>query len=465
MSCKRPYEQEFMTRNLNSSWVKGAFRDHRKALLVEREIAQIPQTMPFVERYNQLATLRERQTEYKEQIERLRQTLQDTIAEKDAVTEMIRDIEAGRAGPAERKEFVMPCCYDGCNGFLSTQYKCGVCSRYTCSRCLCGIGTEKTNPDHRCNADDVASAEIVRKESKPCPTCGARVSRVSGCAQMWCPGCKQAWNWNTGRIDTGYIHNPHFQEWERGGGVRMPGDAVCGGPPPTRLFRELSNFRLARGYSLRALARTPYACDPSWFPDMGPMDKVEDFVTKYPALGLVQSLMKVFGHAKQQLQNLHHITGLVLPDARTAVRTAQNNEILRAKFIMKQISKEKFAAEIVKRDAARKKQQDLLHVWELLATVATELFLDTTEAVAAGLREDGRHANLEGYTLALSRAGEHMNGLQKRLSSLVAYCNHRFGIVSATYSLTAPRLDCAFIIEKQKQTSKFFATEPPSLTS
>ena len=198
---------------------------------------------------------------------------------------------------------------------------------------------------------------------------------------------------------------------------------------------------------------------------MGPMDKVEDFVTKYPALGLAQSLMKAFGAAKQQLQNLHHITGLVLPDARTAVRTAQNNEVLRAKYIMKQITKEKFAAEIVKRDAARKKQQDLLHVWELLATVATELFLDTTEAVSAGLRGEGRQANLEGYTLALSRAGEHISGLQARLSSLVAYCNHRFGIVSATYSLTAPRLNDNLWIEKQKQTSKFFATEPPSLAS
>ena len=195
------------------------------------------------------------------------------------------------------------------------------------------------------------------------------------------------------------------------------------------------------------------------------MDKVEDFVTKYPALGLAQSLMKAFWDAKQQLQNLHHISGLVLPDARTAVRTAQNNEILRAKFIMKQISKEKFAAEIVKRDAARKKQQDLLHVWELLATVATELFLDTTEAISAGLRGEGQLASLEGYTRALSRAGEHMGGLQARLSSLVAYCNHRFGIVSATYSLTTPWLDSTLWIQKQKQTSKFFATDPPSLAS
>ena len=466
MACKRPYESEFQTRNLNSSWVKGVFREHRKQLLVEREIAQIPQTMPFVERYNQLSNLRARLAEYKQQIERLKQTLNDTIAEKDAVTNMIRDIEAGSAGPAEKRAFVMPCSYDGCNGFLSTQYKCGVCARYTCSRCHCGIGDQKTNPEHTCNPDDVKSAEAIKQDSKPCPTCGTRISRVSGCAQMWCPNCKQAWNWNTGRIDNGYIHNPHFQEWQSAGGTRMPGDAVCGGPPSFRMFNGLGNHTYSDILTLEHVAETKYVCDPAWFPDVKRRDRIEKHASSYPALGMIPKLMSLCSTARWQLRNLHHICGLVLPDARTAVRTAQNNELLRAKFIMKEITKEKFASEIIKRDGVRKKEQDLLHIWELLATIGTESFLDVQQdmiRLGNKLGHQQRCRTLEEYTNVLSEGLKRMNILHKKISSLIAYCNYRFGIVSATYSLMAPILTDDLEIRKQKQTSKFFKEDPPDL--
>jgi len=50
----------------------------------------------------------------------------------------------------------------------------------------------------------------------------------------FCIDCHTAWNWNTGRIERGIVHNPHFFEWQRrhGGRVeRNPQDIVCGGLP------------------------------------------------------------------------------------------------------------------------------------------------------------------------------------------------------------------------------------------
>jgi hypothetical protein len=57
---------------------------------------------------------------------------------------------------------------------------------------------------------------------------------------MWCTNCHTAFNWITGEIETGRMHNPHYYEWMRAqGGGRMPrepGDVRCGGPV---LYRDV----------------------------------------------------------------------------------------------------------------------------------------------------------------------------------------------------------------------------------
>ena len=48
---------------------------------------------------------------------------------------------------------------------------------------------------------------------------------------MWCPQCKFVYNWETGRKETGNIHNPHAIRWEREHGKleRDINDIPCGG--------------------------------------------------------------------------------------------------------------------------------------------------------------------------------------------------------------------------------------------
>ncbi len=160
-----------------------------------------------------------------------------------------QDVEAGAAAPApQKREFIMKCPDDGCRGFLSTAYKCGLCEKWTCPDCMVVIGLEKDGA-HTCDPNTVESAKAIKSETRPCPKCGTRIFKIDGCDQMWCvmEGCGTAFSWNTGEIVTGRVHNPHYYEWLRrnGGGAapREAGDIPCGGIPGWHDMRRLWNNR------------------------------------------------------------------------------------------------------------------------------------------------------------------------------------------------------------------------------
>jgi hypothetical protein len=80
----------------------------------------------------------------------------------------------------ERAKFIMKCPDVDCRGFLSTAYKCGTCQKWACSECLEVKGLEK-DVEHTCSEEKKATVALIIKESKPCPKCGERISKVDGC--------------------------------------------------------------------------------------------------------------------------------------------------------------------------------------------------------------------------------------------------------------------------------------------
>lgn len=73
---------------------------------------------------------------------------------------------------------------------------------------------DPNNPnEHVCKADNVASMQLLARDTRPCPSCSVPIHKLSGCDQMWCPECKTAFSWRTGRIETRVIHNPHYFEY------------------------------------------------------------------------------------------------------------------------------------------------------------------------------------------------------------------------------------------------------------
>jgi hypothetical protein len=145
-------------------------------------------------------------------------------------------------GVKERKQFIRACPSDGCKGFLSTAWKCGICELYTCNECHEIKGTE-----HECKPENVATAKLLSSDSKPCPSCASLIFKIDGCDQMFCTSCHTAFSWRTGRIETGRVHNPHYYEYQRNRGTdqREIGDVQCGGlPGVNQVYRATGNSAL-----------------------------------------------------------------------------------------------------------------------------------------------------------------------------------------------------------------------------
>ena len=69
--------------------------------------------------------------------------------------------------------------------------------------------------NHVCDEEVKNTVSAIIKDSKPCPGCGERISKIDGCDQMWCIKCHIQFSWKTGNILNGYNHNPEYFRWLR----------------------------------------------------------------------------------------------------------------------------------------------------------------------------------------------------------------------------------------------------------
>lgn len=243
-SCRAAWNRDFLNRELTGAFHNGPLRLHREKVLMDRERARFQETQEEAEAYkwarNMIPVLHEQSNELYYRVPKIDHTHPDWIAWRQ-LNERVRNLlfNVGRetAAPApkkERKIFVYKCPGEGCEGFLSSQWKCGLCGGSFCKDCH---EPKTAAAGHTCNPDTVESVKAIKKEAKPCPKCASQISKIDGCDQMWCTQCHTAFSWHTGEIETHIVHNPHYFQWmrEQGGGAvpRAPGDGppACGGVP------------------------------------------------------------------------------------------------------------------------------------------------------------------------------------------------------------------------------------------
>jgi len=220
-------------------------KSHREYILFNRQLSLLPQTQGAVESYRECEELTQNIKSLEEQISHLSHLKLRAEGSWRYHNAVWHGYSTGQ--PQVRREFVRRCPCDGCKGFLSTAWKCGVCSKHICKEC----NEEKEGDEHVCKPENVETVKLLNKDTKGCPKCGTLIFKISGCSQMWCPDCHTAFNWNTMAIETGVIHNPHFFEFQRGreregvrgGGGRNLADIPCGGLPTTREILGLCERR------------------------------------------------------------------------------------------------------------------------------------------------------------------------------------------------------------------------------
>ena len=359
MSCRKAWSREILCLNLTSNFVSKKLKARRENLLFERERSLMPATQPFVEVEKHVRQYRARIIDAREEITKLRRRQAALNATPSAVFaveanltnqldgriersrqfyEIEKQIKAyevdstfyehcigiyTRDGGADatRKQFVRACPYTGCQGFLSSAWKCGLCENWACPDCHEGKGKQKDAP-HTCNPDSVATARLLEKDSRPCPKCASVIFKIDGCDQMWCTQCHTAFSWRRGTIEAGGVHNPHYYDYMRARGnlPRAAGDVPCGGMPTWAQVARVSNHQT------------------------------------------VAQIHRFYAHIQHVVLN------------RYVVNVVEDNRDLRIKFMIKDFTDEVFKKKLQQREKARQKKTEIRQILEMYQTVTIDLF-------------------------------------------------------------------------------------------
>ena len=242
MFCKKRWNLEFMYENFTSSFMKKEYKEIKSEILFEREKALLPETQKEMEirekikqnsmkimeyqadngclKHTELPRLNSLYTRslinsdhWREQTKKLEKKYRDNIEKIEELRAINSVLDASwkDKDTEEKKEPVYPCSVNDCRGFLSLQGHeliCGICKTSHCKDCR-----TKADDEHKCSKETLETIKMLDKETKPCPKCHIPIYKTSGCDQMWCTKCHTAFSWNTGMVESGHIHNPHYWQY------------------------------------------------------------------------------------------------------------------------------------------------------------------------------------------------------------------------------------------------------------
>ena len=437
MECNSAWTQQFIVSQLNRSFLTGSYKTHRKNLLLERELSKMPETMNAAMVYKDIEELERQDKEINQTKKDLRAQLVDIKNEQRRLYNKIWQLRrGGKKEDKETRKFILPCPDEHCRGFLSTAYKCEICKMYACSKCLTMVGEERVGPDHICNPDMVKTANLIRETTRPCPSCGERITKASGCNQMWCTGCRTAFCWKTGNIDKGVVHNPHYYQYQQqvNNGIvpRNPGDVACGGLPDNRWAIRNTIRRVL----LDKLDKEIIQCTCNHIVENNGAYKVTIEGENNTPIRLYHTDLS---HNYMELHRMvNHITHYELDDTRNTIRELADFERIRVQYILGMIDKPGMATDLLRKDNTRRKHAELLHIYELISVVGIEMI---------------NHISTTVLTEPVPERPVLCAELTKKYTEFrqfIDYVNYQFKIISVTYSQTVIQIDQQFICSTEK---------------
>jgi hypothetical protein len=364
MKCRKKWDLEFLKSKLNASFMQTEYREHRAISKMSEHYAN--------------AIIYNNQKKAEAEIRVKTQKIDELHTEVNKIYKEIGEIRNNPAlvlkkGGEERRKFVMPCQYEGCRGMLSSSYKCELCEKFTCPQCFGAIDGEKD--DHRCVQEDIDTAEELRRNTKPCPQCGTRISKIDGCDQMWCVECKTAFSWARGTIESGNIHNPHFFQWMRQNGGQIGG--ACGrenNRDAINSIKEITNI-LDRTSCIFTNYIYNYEMNPK-------MAKSQDDEAETVYLALKTGFeSKFFDETIAAMETyfynyyrfINHLENVDLRDIRRGIQIRDDDNMLFYKYILNECEKEDLGEFLIRRDVSNIKDAALRDILDAFVVAGRQI--------------------------------------------------------------------------------------------
>lgn len=388
--CAKEWSRKFMREHFTDSFLSGKYKQHLEDILFDQEKSLLPATQIIIERNNEKKVI-------KNKIKDLNHLIDDLLREKRELERQLYRDEGFE--PDTYKKFVRQCPANGCRGFLSTQWKCGICENWTCHVCHELKGPVK-DCGHVCNPHNVETAKVIAKDSRPCPKCQSMIFKIDGCDQMWCTQCHTAFSWKTGALQK-KIHNPHFYEWQRKNGkeVRAEGDVQCG-----RDLDHNTSYKIERLCSKHSELRTV-------------VEHGKRPILSYSNNGTRMKIVysdEIIRICKIS-QNFIHNRAVELNPFQIDYFT--KNQDLRISYMENKISESEFKTLVQRNDKKHKKNQEIAQVFQLAFTTITDII--------HRLMNDLEHNK----NVKLNDVGNYI----LEINEIFNYCNNIFADISFTY--------------------------------
>ena len=417
MSCRAAWTREILdTCGLSKKFVTKDYKKRREDLLFERERAMMPATQPIVEKEIIIRRLAKEAHELEVQVGIGKdkyfqdcniplQNIADMIHSESTTECIIARIELARANilpyellnaqlntkrtqisalnsahidtKREARKFIRACSYNGCQGFLSTSWKCGLCEKRTCPDCH-----EPKEAVHVCKQECIDTANLLNRDTKTCPKCATLIFKIEGCDQMWCTQCATAFSWRTGQIEIGRIHNPHYYDYQRNNGriQREIGDIPCGGMPISdALLQTVKNY----------------------YP--------------YPRNQSIIYLRIIRMH--------HHIQEVMM---HTWIPRWTDNQDLRVSFMLKDITEDIFKKKIQQREKENQKRTEIGHIMKTYQVITSEIM---QRLVSSSSLEEFEEISKE-FDIIREYINTISGKISKRYGCVSPYINDQYAIMN-----------------------------------
>jgi hypothetical protein len=327
MSCRCEWTDDFLIANLTRKFMDTEYRQHYRKKLIDKEVALLPDAMGAAENEKNIMILQKKIILIEAEIRKLVLKKHDIQSEINVFRKLKR-----KTG----NDILGKCPKEMCRGFIKNKNgHCGICETKVCTSCFEVLflddnikKEEQSSTSHECKPENLETVKMLKKECKPCPKCASQIYKIDGCDQMFCTQCTTAFSWDTGKIESGRVHNPHYYEWLRtqSDGQEIPREPGDGEEDPCAQGQLIEWHRL-------------------------------QFIVKHKLLAHIH-------------RDVVHQQEVVLPKLRETV----DNFKLRVDYLLQRITRKEFEHEIERRDKMMRRKRDIYQCLEIFVNVMVDLF-------------------------------------------------------------------------------------------